>query len=128
MQQCRPDRCDTSFPVKNLAFVYNVAGFRKYRLASLDRLQESRAFQVSRSHFGVAIHPVYQHKCSKHTNMARGKPGKKGGKSTAPKAAPKVNGKDASINRINTFEDTLEEGGVDECEYSGYAEARSSLH
>lgn len=49
--------------------------------------------------------------------MARGKQGKKGGKSTAPKAAPKVNSKDASINRINTYEDTLEEGGVDECEY-----------
>jgi hypothetical protein len=57
-----------------------------------------------------------------YITMARGKQGKKGGKSAAPKAAPKVNSKDASINRINTFEDTLEEGGVDECEYFRYVE------
>ena len=54
---------------------------------------------------------------SRQTTMARGKQGKKGGKSSAPKAAPKVSRKDASINRINTYEDTLEEGGVDECEF-----------
>jgi hypothetical protein len=43
---------------------------------------------------------------------------KKGGKGPAPKSAPKLNGKDASIKRIDTYEDTLEEGGVDECKLS----------
>ncbi|KAI5452762.1 something about silencing protein 10 [Naganishia albida] len=46
--------------------------------------------------------------------MGRGMKPKKGGKGAAPKSAPKLNGKDASIKRINTYEDTLEEGGVDE--------------
>ncbi|KAJ9122682.1 hypothetical protein QFC24_004111 [Naganishia onofrii] len=43
--------------------------------------------------------------------MARGPKGKKVAK--AP-SAPTFNKKDASITRINTYEDTLEEGGVDE--------------
>jgi hypothetical protein len=46
--------------------------------------------------------------------MARGPKGKKVAK--AP-SAPMFNKKDASITRINTYEDTLEEGGVDECEW-----------
>jgi hypothetical protein len=81
-----------------------------------------RAFQVFRGHLGVAIPAITCISATLYIIMARGKQGKKGGKSTAPKAAPKVNSKDASINRINTFEDTLEEGGVDECEYFGYVE------
>ncbi|KAJ9113838.1 hypothetical protein QFC19_000031 [Naganishia cerealis] len=47
--------------------------------------------------------------------MARGPKGKKGGKSSGVKpSAPAFSAKDASIKRINTYEDTLEEGGVDE--------------
>lgn len=53
--------------------------------------------------------------------MGRGMKPKKGGKGAAPKSAPKLNGKDASIKRINTYEDTLEEGGVDECAYFSLA-------
>lgn len=58
--------------------------------------------------------------------MARGMKGKKGGKGPAPKSAPKLNSKDASIKAINTYEDTLEAGGVDDCEYSA-ASADSAL-
>lgn len=48
--------------------------------------------------------------------MGRGMKAKKGKKGPAPKSAPKLNGKDASIKRIDTYEDTLEAGGVDDCE------------
>ncbi|KAJ9101026.1 hypothetical protein QFC20_005310 [Naganishia adeliensis] len=46
--------------------------------------------------------------------MGRGMKAKKGSKGPAPKSAPKLNGKDASIKRIDTYEDTLEAGGVDD--------------
>jgi hypothetical protein len=88
------------------------SGFQKLSTSSLDRLHIDLVVLWT-PHYPVQFSPNLR-----SAVMGRGMKAKKGSKGPAPKSAPKLNGKDASIKRIDTYEDTLEAGGVDDCESS----------